>query len=526
MQVARDHGLCKQRGSADGTILFQSMKSLVHVITKLVSALSFRDSANPRHAVTFMLAIWIVATCKSLGQAPPTESDAASEFEKELKALQRRVQQLEEANQKLETAPRQTKTDDGKEPKVTKSSAKHTTEKTTDTAFSDGWIDVSDEKWNVKFGGHVQLDYVNWVHAAPSIPDSQDYFSFRRLRMVADGTGYGMYDFRLQLSLEPEGVGESPVGSVTTGLVRDAYFTVNEIPWLGRFRIGNFFVPFGLEQVTNDTNNIFLERSIPTQGVFCADREVGIAFYNCSNSQDVTWTTGLFFDSISEATKKRLDDNQGLRISQRLTWLPFYDEPTSGRYLFHTGAGVLYTHDHDNRVRFRARPQVAEGPRIIDSGLLIADSFTTGNLEAAFVYGRMAIQSEIFLSGIEMLQGDARTANGAYLHASWFITGENRIFERFGQHGAQFSRNVPFSNFFMTRGGISPGALELKARWSHLDLNNLDQGQYNDLTLGFNWYWSDRTRMMFDWIHPVTSADAVFGETQSDLLAMRFDFNW
>jgi hypothetical protein len=31
---------------------------------------------------------------------------------------------------------------------------------------------------------------------------------------------------------------------------------------------------------------------------------------------------------------------------------------------------------------------------------------------------------------------------------------------------------------------------------------------------------------MFDWIHPVTTGSTVFGETESDLLAMRFDFNW
>jgi phosphate-selective porin len=59
-----------------------------------------------------------------------------------------------------------------------------------------------------------------------------------------------------------------------------------------------------------------------------------------------------------------------------------------------------------------------------------------------------------------------------------------------------------------------------------LNLNEFTKGEYNDLTTGFNWYWSDRTRIMFDWIHPVTTGSTVFGETESDLLAMRFDFNW
>lgn len=390
----------------------------------------------------------------------------------------------------------------------------------------DGWIDVSSEKWTVRLGGHVQLDYVNWAQASPSIPGTQDYFEFRRLRLLADGTGYGVFDFRLQMTLEPESVGESPAGSVTTPEVKDAYLSMNEIPWLGRMRIGNFFVPFGLEQVTNDTNNIFMERSIPTQGVFTADREVGLAFYNATEDRSLTWAYGMFFDSITDALKERIDDNQGYRLSGRVTWVPYYDEPSNGRYLIHTGAGIMHTDDQDNRVRIRARPQIHEGPRIIDSGTLHADRYTTGNLELAVVYGRITVQSEAFVTSVNMLAGDSTHACGAYAHLSYFITGENRIYERFGQHGAQFGRNVPTSNFFIVPGGWSPGAWELKTRCSVLGLSDVNRGQYNDLTVGVNWYWSDRTRVMFDWIHPYTSQEAVFGETKSDVLAMRFDFNW
>jgi phosphate-selective porin OprO/OprP len=75
-------------------------------------------------------------------------------------------------------------------------------------------------------------------------------------------------------------------------------------------------------------------------------------------------------------------------------------------------------------------------------------------------------------------------------------------------------------------GGFSPGAWEFKTRWSLLDLNQVNAGQYNDLTVGFNWYWNDRTRVMFDWIHPITSSQTAFGATTSDIIGMRFDFNW
>ena len=446
------------------------------------------------------------------------EKDTVAPTAKEFEQLRKRIDELEKSLQSSNKADTK-KPEEAKKPATSK-------DKDADKKPADAWTDVSSEKWTVKLGGHVQMDYVNWAQAAPAIPNTQDYFEFRRLRLVADGTGYGVYDFRLQMTLEPESQGESALGLVTSPDVKDAYFSMNEIPVIGRMRIGNFFVPFSLEQVTNDTNNVFMERSIPTQGVFAADREVGIAFYNCNDTKRVTWTSGLFLDSVSEATKERLDDNQGCRVSGRLTWLPYYDEPSNGRYLVHTGMGVLYTHDQDKRVRFRARPQIHEGPRIIDSGVLSADDYTTGNLESAIVWGPLTLQSEAFISSIHNLNGSTNQANGAYVHTSYFLTGENRIFDPFGQHGAQFSRNVPYTNFFLTPGGAGWGGWEAKARWSHLDLNDLNAGQYNDFTFGLNWYWSDRVRMMFDWIHPITSQQAALGTTQSDILASRFDFNW
>jgi phosphate-selective porin OprO/OprP len=158
--------------------------------------------------------------------------------------------------------------------------------------------------------------------------------------------------------------------------------------------------------------------------------------------------------------------------------------------------------------------------------VISADSYTTGNIEFAAVMGPVTLQSEAFLSTVNQLGGGAETLGGAYAHLSWFVTGENRVYDRFGQHGAQFARNVPKANLRLNNGVLSPGAWELKTRYSNLNLDNFNKGQYNDLTCGVNWYWSDRTRVMFDWIHPVTTSATTFGDTTSDILAMRFDFNW
>ncbi|MEX2286785.1 MAG: porin [Planctomycetaceae bacterium] len=394
----------------------------------------------------------------------------------------------------------------------------------------DGWKDVSSEKWTIKLGGHVQGDYINWVRADPAIepasgPDTQDYFEFRRLRLLADGIGYGVYDFRFQFDIEPEAEADDGVNTPVT-VVKDAYLTIQETEYLGRVRFGNFFVPFSLEQVTNDTNNIFMERSIPTQGIFAANREVGVASYNWSDDKNVSWTYGVFFDSISESLKERIDDNQGYRVSGRVTWLPYYDEPSNGRYLVHTGAGILFTDEQDDQAQFRARPQIHEGPRLIDSGVLPAASTTTGNVELATVLGPLSVQTEWFLCSVNLDDGGPTTLYGGYIYASYFLTGENRIYEREGQHGAQFGRSVPYTNFFCVPGCHGCGAWEAKARMSYLNLDEVDAGRYHDLTVGFNWYWTERIRVMFDWIHPMTSEETTFGKTDSDLLATRLDFNF
>ena len=486
------------------------------LVGTLLCSISSAQGSEPQ--TQFVAELFEGDTAVDGSSADAADSRESLDTASELEALRRRLGELERAEQKRTT-------------NEAKRSADERAKKEEEARKIGDWLDVSTDKWTVKLGGHVQMDYVNWINPDHAItpaagPGTQDYFEFRRLRLTADGTGYGVYDFRLQMSLEPETVGESPAGTVTSPDVKDAYFSINELPWLGRMRIGNFFVPFGLEQVTNDTFNVFMERSIPSQGIFTADREVGVAFYNCSTDQRITWTTGAFFDSISEGLKERIDDRQGYRLSGRATWLPYYDEPSNGRYLVHTGAGILHTDDQDDRVRFRARPQIREGPRIIDSGVLSADSYTTGNLEMAVVWGQFTLQSEMFLSYVNMLVGDAQQVRGGYAHVSYFLTGENRIFEKFGQHGPQFGRNIPFTNVFATPGGRGLGAWEAKARWSNLNLNGVNRGEYNDVTVGCNWYWSDRVRVMMDWIHPVTSGQTTFGSTNSDLLATRFDFNW
>lgn len=441
------------------------------------------------------------------GNAMPSVAPAAPPTASDMEAIMQRLDALEESLAKPE--------EDQPAPVKKEPAEKDVIPEIT-------WTDLSTEKWNVKPGAQMQLDSINWADHSPDIPAS-NYVEFRRLRLMLDGVGYGVYDFRVQMEFEPE---SNELVNAPVTEVRDAYVSMNELPgYFRRARIGHFFVPFSLEQVTNDVLGVFLERSIPTAGIFTGERKTGFAFYGVSDDLNTTWTTGFFADGLNEALKERQDDNQGQRLSGRLTHLPFYDEPSNGRYLVHTGCGVMATHDQDNIVRFRARPDIHEGPFLIDTGNMAAENFVIGNVELATVWGPWAMQSEAFYTNTDLNVGGMTPAWGMYVHSSYFLTGENRVYERFGQHGAQFGRVQPYSNFYWVPGGCGPGAWEVKGRWSTLSLTEYGAGQYNDFTFGFNWYWSPNLRVMFDWIHPFTSPATIFGETQSDIIGMRFDFN-
>lgn len=388
-----------------------------------------------------------------------------------------------------------------------------------DPKAEEGWQDVSDQKWKIKIGGRDQMDYINW--AASEIAGTENYFEFRRLRLNATGVGYGVYDFMLQFDLESDEI-PGPTFDADIGVgMKDVWIGIAEVPVLGHVRFGHFYPPFSLEQLTSDNYTTFMERSIPTDGVFSPGREVGVSAENHSSDENVTWGYGVFFDSINGRFKERIDDNQGVRVVGRVTWTPYYDEPSEGRYMVHTGFAAFYTDDQDDVVRFGSRPEIHEGPLLIDTGNLAANDYATLGAEFAIVWGSVSLQSEFIYTSVNTAAGDV-DLYGAYAFASYFLTGEHRPYNR--KHGS-FARPEPYSNFWIVPGSVGPGAWEVAARWSYLDFTKIGQGQLNDLTVGINWYWHPHSRMMFEWIHPWTSGTNV-GDTESGLLGLRVQFDF
>ena len=384
------------------------------------------------------------------------------------------------------------------------------------------WKNVSGEKWSGKVGGRIMGDYVMFANQdaqnLAAIGDQENYFEFRRLRIFLSGNGYGVYDYKFQLDLEPEFNDNDGTS------IKDMYVGIHEIPLLGYVRLGNFYGPNGLEQNTSSKYITFMERSLPV--IFAYDRKVGIASFKNSHDDVFHLNYGVFFHDIDDVLAEKVDDAQGVEAGFRAVWTPLYT--ANGRGVIHTGVSWRYVDDSDDSVRFRSRPETHEEDYWIDTGAIAARDYNITGLELAGIYGPFSVQSELYYTKINGMAGPDVDLYGAYVYGSWFLTGESRHYEN---ENKIFGRVKPNTNFWIVPTCDGPcagwGAWELAARWSYLDFTDptINRGTLNDFTLGVNWHWNPYTRMMFNWIHPVGS-DQAAGAGTGDILAMRWQVDF
>jgi len=294
-------------------------------------------------------------------------------------------------------------------------------------------VDVSDEEWihvkdtSLTWGGRLEGDWVNWANDS-QFGGQTNYVEFRRLRLFAAGEGYGVYDYRLELEFAPEVELQADVEDDHVDLggfgveLKDAYLGIHDLPWLGYLRFGHFKAPIGLEELTSSRYITFLERSLPHRLV--PGRELGLAAFNHSLGENVTWAYGAFFDEMSESAHAIEDDNEGTRVVGRVTWTPRYDELSMGRYLIHTGLAYCYTRPRkeddplglgaDFRpVHFSARPEIHRGDPLVDTGDINTRQYHVLDGELAWVRGPLSVQSEVVWASLERMEGGATDLYGA-----------------------------------------------------------------------------------------------------------------
>ncbi len=356
--------------------------------------------------------------------------------------------------------------------------------------------------------GRIQVDVASFsqdLESVQQVANAQNGFEFRRVRLGCHGLAFEVVDYQIEVDF-PNGDPDTATRQSTA--FKDTYLGVTELPFLGNVRVGHFKEPFGLEELTSDNFPTFLERSLGDEGAFAPARNLGLMAFNHTDDERATWAIGVFAADSPDQPALYQNDDGGYALTLRGTFLPWYDEPSGGRGLLHTGLAYSFRDAADNVVRFRVRPEAHLGPQIVNLTLDQAENWQLLGAEAALVYGPLSLQSEFFGSVVDRGQGVSQTFTGCYAYVSYFLTGENRPYRR---STGVFDRVRPYENFFRVRDAnddirTGKGAWELAYRYSYVDfLDGLvttnGAGRVFDHTIGVNWYLNPYARVMFNYVN-------------------------
>src|SRR5262249_14559605 len=120
--------------------------------------------------------------------------------------------------------------------------------------------------------------------------------------------------------------------------------------------------------------------------------------------------------------------------------------------------------------------------RLVDTGPFASGSTGIIGTEVFYVHGPFSAQAEwAWAFANDSVVGGVNQGslgfNGGYVQLTYFLTGENRTYDRrLGREGSTYIAS-PYTPFWLVGrdgGGLSfgPGAWELAARWSYLNLND------------------------------------------------------
>jgi phosphate-selective porin OprO/OprP len=355
---------------------------------------------------------------------------------------------------------------------------------------------------------------------------------FRRTRIGVQGTGYDVYFYRFEVDF-------SNPDQVLTQVPRltDAYGEIRQLPF-GTLRMGEFRVPMSIERITSANDLLFLERGLPQ--AFNPARQLGIMAFNSTQNYFFSWYSDL---STWKATNQAEQYGKAGRFSytQRFVFLPWYDEPSDGRYLFHVGGAYQWQNVRNNTVSYSTTPEAVLQygttkeiiPNFISTGNITARDVQILQAEASTVLGPLSFQAEYYGVFVDptvkpaAYNGDL-FFSGWYVDASYFLTGEHRIYNR---EQALYTTVTPYSNFFRVRGSDGsviqgPGAWELAFRVSQMNLSDrtIQGGLLNVLTFGVNWHLTKSMKVMANYTYAINNIHN--NQTYADVFSTRAQVVW
>ena len=364
----------------------------------------------------------------------------------------------------------------------------------------------------IRIGGRIQNDW-NFFRPSDEIEDAffvddegnldepLDRIFFRRSRIYIRGTLHRYIRFKAEYDFAG--------GSVSW---TDVYLRFVKLPAFGNIYVGKFKAPFGLEELTSSRFITFQERSLTD--AFVPGRQVGLLFKNSVVDKRLHWAFSMTRGD-DNGTVDSYTGSPDTNFTFRLATTPYQASKTRLAHI-----GLAYHLQMEEGFRFRARPEGrTKSVRLVDVRG-DSDQVDQIGLEGALVYGRISVQGEYMTATPDVAGSDHPTFSAYYVMASYFLTGESRLYS-----GGVFGRPKPKRKFDLKKGTM--GAVELAARVSRIDLGNngFEGGAERNFTAGVNWYPHNNARVTFNYVTGFLDRGDIHDEFVS-IVSMRFQVDF
>lgn len=345
----------------------------------------------------------------------------------------------------------------------------------------------------VQLKGIVQMDSRTFFNEPGVV--GNDSLLMRRIRPILQGTVFRDFDFLFVPDFAPSA---GPT-------IFDAYVNYRYSPAL-QFQAGKYKVPIGLEQLAQDRDTLFNERSLVTALV--PNRDVGFELHGDLFGGRVSYAAGIFNGTSDGANSANADFADDRAFVERLFFQPFKQAAAPALQGF--GFGAAGSYETMSAANSAGLPSTTGGTlpgyftdgqqqffayNPADKAVVAADrEHWRVSPQAYYYYGPFGLLGEYIISDQNVRRTGVAPFSSAHLQntawdvaASWVLTGED----------AAYSGGVIPRHPFNPKEG-SWGALQLVGRYEVLDIDPAAFPLFADQTtsarsaaawsLGLNWY--------------------------------------
>lgn len=309
-------------------------------------------------------------------------------------------------------------------------------------------------------GGRMMVDYSTYDGLHNDGLRGDDWY-IRRARMYLKHDSERGWEGELEVDFDPEN------GEID---VKEAALEY-ELSSSTKLSFGKMKETFGLLNSTSSNEILMLERSAASE-IFSPGRNYGIA---------LEYETGYFHNNLG--VYQTTQDDEG-KSHHAVTLRSVYNPVDSDTTTLHFGISGTQRDLGGDNYEVNDPIEVPVGDKFVESPEYALDSLTTVAYEAALIFKRFSLQSEIFQQSLDPIESDGSVKyDGYHAYASLFLTNhrqqyKNGSFDGFSPHGKEHG-------------------IELAAGVSEVNLVHDGAGMIaNSVSLSLNYYLSETVRFI------------------------------